>query len=391
MPRARLRYRRSPCLVAYWQGEHLVLHNYASGKRVSASPLIFELVSSLREWATPEALARRHASYGTAALSRALTRLSELTLVQRSDEGPSAAERALDTWHEWSPEAAFFHLSTKNVPYSEPAVANARLDEKASTIARPSPLKSITGKRRRMLRPADKTGALAEVLLRRRTWRRFGAMPVTADALGTLLGLTWGVQRWAEFEQQGRLALKTSPSGGSRHNLEAYVLAQRVEGLAPGLYHYDPDAHALTWLKARRDLAKVSAYVPHQRWYDGAAVVVFMTAVFARAQWRYGFPRAYRNIFLEAGHFCQTFCLVATSLDLAPFCTAAFAESILEPDLGIDGIQESVIYGCGVGTRPADTKWAPWWDTTETPRVFPPKSAQRQRSTSGRRSKTQHS
>ncbi len=148
-----------------------------------------------------------------------------------------------------------------------------------------------------------------------------------------------------------------------------------IRGLKPGLYHYDADGHALEWLKDRRRLGKVSTYVPRQTWYDDAAVVVFMTAVFGRAQWRYNFPRAYRSILLEAGHFCQTFCLLATSMNLAPFCTAAFSESKLEHDLGIDGVSESVIYACGAGTRPSGVQWAPWPHTTKTPRLIPPKSA----------------
>ena len=63
---------------------------------------------------------------------------------------------------------------------------------------------------------------------------------------------------------------------------------------------------------------------------------------------------------LEAGHVCQTFCLVATWLGLAPFCTMALADSRVEKDLGVDGITESVIYAAGVGSRPAGMERAIW-------------------------------
>jgi hypothetical protein len=92
-----------------------------------------------------------------------------------------------------------------------------------------------------------------------------------------------------------------------------------------------------------------------------------MTAVFARSDWKYPSPRSYRDVLLEAGHFCQTFCLVATSLGLAPFCTAALADSIIEADLGINGFSEYVIYGCGAGTRPENVDWAPSPDTDDVP------------------------
>jgi len=54
-------------------------------------------------------------------------------------------------------------------------------------------------------------------------------------------------------------------------------------------------------------------------------------------------------VLLDAGHFCQTFCLVATWLGLAPFCTAALKDTVIEKDLGIDGIHKSVLYVAGVG------------------------------------------
>jgi SagB-type dehydrogenase family enzyme len=74
-----------------------------------------------------------------------------------------------------------------------------------------------------------------------------------------------------------------------------------------------------------------------------------MTAVFPRVQWKYRFARSYRVVLLETGHLCQTFCLVATWLGLAPFCTAAFEDTMIEKDLGVDGIRESALYVAGVG------------------------------------------
>jgi SagB-type dehydrogenase family enzyme len=104
----------------------------------------------------------------------------------------------------------------------------------------------------------------------------------------------------------------------------------------------------------------IQRYVPGQWWYETAAALFLMTAVFARTQWRYPFARAYRSVLFEAGHACQTFCLVATWLGLAPFCTGRFADSHVERQLRIDGITESFLYGAGVGRRPPGVAWAPW-------------------------------
>jgi len=89
-----------------------------------------------------------------------------------------------------------------------------------------------------------------------------------------------------------------------------------------------------------------------QWWFRDAAFVVFLTAVFQRTQWKYDYARAYRAVLAEAGHLCQTFCLTATWLGLAPFCTMAMADTRIEEVLGVDGISDSVIYAMGAGTRP---------------------------------------
>jgi SagB-type dehydrogenase family enzyme len=210
------------------------------------------------------------------------------------------------------------------------------------------------------------------VLRQRRTWRRFGAGPVDLGQIATLLGLTWGVQKWVQT-RAGPCALKTSPSGGARHAIEAYLLARNITGVDRGCYYYDPDGHELALLKRGLTAARLERYVARQSCYRDAPAVVVMSAVFARSQWRYGFPRAYRVVLLDAGHLCQTFCLLATALGLAPFCTAALSDSIIEGDLGLDGVTESVIYACGVGPRPSGVDWAPWPDSPEVPALTPPR------------------
>src|SRR5688572_33185703 len=89
----------------------------------------------------------------------------------------------------------------------------------------------------RSLPPADRAGEFRDVLEGRRTWRRFARRPLDLQSLGTLFDLTFRVKEWMTVEGQGRVPLKTSPSGGARHPLEAYVLALNVRGLARGLYH----------------------------------------------------------------------------------------------------------------------------------------------------------
>jgi SagB-type dehydrogenase family enzyme len=128
--------------------------------------------------------------------------------------------------------------------------------------------------------------------------------------------------------------------------------------MAPGIYQYCAGEHGLRRV-GRVTRSTIQRHLPGQSWYRDASLLVLLTAVFNRVGWKYPFPRAYRAVLLEAGHLCQTFCLVATSLRLAPFCTMALADTVIERDLRIDGVSESVLYACGVGPRPGASNWSP--------------------------------
>jgi SagB-type dehydrogenase family enzyme len=377
--RAALRYRRAPHVVSYWLDGALVLHNYASGVRAEVAPMAIELLARCGDWSDLDTLAEVAGAPPGFSLQPFVDVLVEATFLERSDRPQPEVSRAYAQWNGWNPHAAFFHAATKDVSFAPPEVADVKHRKKAIVDPPPPMVKRVKALGRVELPPAATMEGLTETLTGRRTWRKFGAAAVSRDELATLLHVTWGVQHWVEIDGAGRMALKTSPSGGARHSIEAYALVRRVDGVSPGLYHYGADDHLLHRLTRRgAKTRKVSEYLPTQTWYDDAAVVIFMTAVFARAQWRYDYARAYRSILAEAGHLAQTFCLVATRLGLAPFCSMALADSTIERDLGIDGVSESVVYCAGVGTRPEGVAWAPWPDSDRVPARTAPTWQRRQ-------------
>lgn len=374
-----VRYRRSLHLVAYWSDRELIFENYATGSRCIGTALTIGLLDYFSDW-RPVASLADDTPFSRNAVRRAVADLVRHALLQRSDREPEPKDKALGAWRTWNPAAGMFHTATRDLDFaSGEQQADQFLRDRLSTRPQPAKTKHYRGRPQIALPQPARDGEFAKVLLDRRTWRRFGPRPLTLDALATLLGLTFGVQQWVDQGELGRAMLRTSPSGGARHPLEAYVVVRDVQGLRAGLYHYAPDDHRLTLLHRGGGADRIKRYLPGQPFYVAASALVVMTAVFSRTEWQYPFPRAYRVVHLEAGHFCQTFCLVATSLKLAPFCTAALSDSLIERDLGIDGVTESVIYACGVGTRPPGVDWAPWPDTTNVPRVFPPKSASRRK------------
>jgi SagB-type dehydrogenase family enzyme len=345
------RYRRSPTVVLYWRDGACLLHNYATGGLLPADGPLLDLLTAFSDWRGLDDY-RRLLPDPVRPLARAVVDgLHRERFLWREGERLPPAEASLAAWEGWNPSAGFFHAATRNPTIVDLETVISTVRAQAKRVPPPAATKQV--ERRRLVLPrGGDAGAFSEVLRGRRTWRHFGAARLPLAALSTLLEHTVGVQEWVHASGEGRVPLKTSPSGGARHPIEAYVVVRRVAGLRPGFYHYDAVGHALARVSSTV-VPRFDDLLPTQWWYRGASALICFTAVFARTRWRYPGPRAYRAVLIEAGHVCQTFCLTATALGLAPFCSMATADARIERALGIDGVDEALLYVAGVGTRPA--------------------------------------
>jgi SagB-type dehydrogenase family enzyme len=346
--------KRSDSLVFFFRNGKLHCKNYLTDLEVESLPVLVQVLARLGDWRTLEDVQRSLPNYSPASVHRSLQELLAHTLIVEKGSAEAEREATLTPWKAWGVEARFLHFATKNAFRTPPTTEEARFSR---ALLRESPqpafAKRFPGTKQFKLPgpPAKLNGEFVDVLLGRRTHRCFAATPVPLDQISLLLWLTWGVTGHIRWPGLGWLPVKTSPSGGARQPLEAYVWALRVAGLARGIYHYRSDRHRLELLHRRADAGRVVALCGGQDWIGDCGAFFVMTAVFPRVMWRYRFSRAYRAVLLEAGHFCQTFCLIATWLGLAPFCTAALLDEEIEKDLGLDGATESVLYAAGVGKK----------------------------------------
>lgn len=81
---------------------------------------------------------------------------------------------------------------------------------------------------------------------------------------------------------------------------------------------------------------------------EKADVVFIWSAVFDRSKWKYK-QRAYRYIYLDAGHIAQNLALAAVALGLGSCQIAAIYDDEANDLPGLDGTGESVIYMSVVG------------------------------------------
>lgn len=345
-----MRLRRAKAILAYWKDDRLVLENYRTQVSITADPQATQILHFFGRWRCSEELFREMPQYSPRSLRASLRQLTEFSLLVR--EGTSDARQDLRlqrVWSNWLPYGSF-HFATKDVHFVWGRRRQERIKRYFKDSRQPPFFKSYRNARKLVLpRHLFRSGEFLRVLLARKTHREFSGGSLPLSAVSQLLFYTWGVMGYL-CSPFGRLAHKTSPSGGARHPGEVYVAALKVKGLAPGLYHYNARSHSLELLHQGQMRHRAVQYCAGNSCVKDTAALFLMTAVFPRSMWKYRFARAYRVVLLDAGHLCQTFCLTATWLGLAPFCTAALDDNLIERDLGLDGIKESVLYVAAVGS-----------------------------------------
>ena len=210
---------------------------------------------------------------------------------------------------------------------------------------KPEAYKSYPDAQKFKLEPPAKEGGkpLWETIKQRRSIRNFGNMPLSKADLSQLLWASQGITD----EYMGH-ELRASPSAGALYPVETYLSAQMVEGIEPGIYHYDVRGHKLDLLRQGNLRFEVAEASLDQGFLAAGAVVFAWTAVFARSKWKYQ-ERAYRYVYLDAGHIAQNVALAAAGLGLVSCQVAALYDEEVNVLLGVDGEEESIIYMTVVG------------------------------------------
>ena len=144
------------------------------------------------------------------------------------------------------------------------------------------------------------------------------ARPLTAAQLGEFLWRTARLRR-AFRDQREELSNRPYPAGGAIYEIELYPLVQNVAGVEPGLYHYDPEGHALHLVAAPGPklqlLLEYAKRTGNMQAYP--QVTLLLAARFGRVMWKYE-SMAYALVLKHVGVLYQTMYLVATAMGLAP-------------------------------------------------------------------------
>ncbi len=203
---------------------------------------------------------------------------------------------------------------------------------------------------------------LARVMESRRSIREYGDEPIRVEQLGEFLYRVARVRERGEREVDTgngvvRLDMTSRPypGGGSLYELELYPVVRSCRGLAPGLYHHDPEGHRLERIAA--ETAEVAGLLEGASLAAGIdpaglQVLLVVAARFARLRWKYS-ALAYALTLKNVGVLYQNMYLAATAMHLAPCALGTGDSDLFARATGNDYLAESSVGEFLLGSRPA--------------------------------------
>lgn len=196
------------------------------------------------------------------------------------------------------------------------------------------------------------TLSLLETAKKRLTSRHFSGKSLPEKSLSTILYYTFGeCLSWDNINENVQLmgTRKTSPSAGGIHSIEAFVVIFNVEGLESGLYLYDSQDHTMTPIHFKADYETLIPLMADQFYLKGLSFGVFFVSDMTKVWEKYLHSRAYREIFLDAGHLSQMMQLWATSLGHNTWISGYFRDNDLIDYLKIKEETQAPLLFVGVG------------------------------------------
>ena len=180
----------------------------------------------------------------------------------------------------------------------------------------------------------------------RKSNRSFKNESISLQELSFLLWATQGVK---EKLQNGKVTLRTVPSGGARHPFETYLAVNNVENLSSGVYRYQPLEHSLVFLfNLENQTADLTVAALGQSFVGESAVTFIWSAIPYRTEWRYT-TESKKIILQDSGHLCQNLYVACEALGLGTCAIGAYNQELFDDLLKLDGKDEFTVYVAPVG------------------------------------------
>jgi SagB-type dehydrogenase family enzyme len=283
------------------------------------SPLIWELAGA-KDWTTAlRVLPQTFQEHGDDLLMLFLT--AGVVGVVDSDGTPSCDHQA--DQQRWSREDAYFHHRSRagwtalNLGATYPGAARSpappllHQGTALDAVCLPRPEQDV------------REPGFFSVLEQRRSHRRPGKQPVKQQQLSHLLWASLRIQEVYPVRPGAahsyEAASRPVACGGAMQEIDTYLIIRRCDGVASGMYQYDPRGHQLLRLDllngACEQLLQNACYSSGTEQLPD--ILFQFAARYGRLSWKYE-GIVYAMILKHVGVIMQQVYLVATALNLAP-------------------------------------------------------------------------
>jgi SagB-type dehydrogenase family enzyme len=133
---------------------------------------------------------------------------------------------------------------------------------------------------------------------------------------------------------------RAAATTGALYEIEVYVVAGTVDGLAPGVYHFGPGDLALRTLRAGDHRAVLAEAAGEPERVRAAPVTVILSAIYWRNTWKYQ-ARGYRHFWWDAGTLLANLLATAAAEAVPARIGLGFADSAVDALLGLDSHREA--------------------------------------------------
>ncbi|HBB32543.1 MAG TPA: dehydrogenase [Cyanobacteria bacterium UBA8803] len=282
--------------------------------------------------------------------------LLSANMLDKTPEGDKSQEVESDTLAQWEFHDLLFHARSRRGRHNnsvgktfrflgqieQPPIVKPKMSDDIIELYRPD-----------IERLKAEDCPFTRVLEERKSVRHYHDEPITDRQLGEFLYRSARVKR-IFTTNSGELTNRPYPNGGSRYELELYVVVNTCDRIPSGLYHYDPQDHQLCRLKAQSH--HIAPLLEEAYLATGKAsrpqILIILAARFPRVAWVYE-SIAYSLILKGVGCLQQTMYLVATAMNLAPCAIGCGNADLFATAVGTDYYAESSVGEFILGSQPS--------------------------------------
>lgn len=354
-----MKLKLSDDIIFYYENEKLIIDNYMKHEQRVLKSSLLPLISYLSKWRSIEEIYNFYKTINIRDnIEDIINELHACHFLVNEKEYKSIEKSPFDTWGK---PTKYFHFNSRTFEKDIGRSALTEFEElsiKNHRIKMPDIYKSIESESVILLpEPLMVHKDFMAVALERQTIRSFDtSKSINIEQLSTILYYVFGATACSLDHGMGKALFKTSPSGGSRHSIEANPIIFNVAGIKNGIYHYSVKNHSLELMKEgdfRELTTRMSGDQPHAGW---PAVTLFYTSVLERIEWKYQTARGYKVIYMDVGHLSQMLYLVAGCLGLGAFFAGAMRDELVENTLNLNPKMEVPVGFSGIGVLRTDVE-----------------------------------